>query len=258
MVCLNVCARIQKTFRNRPDLPSIKRAADSLQSVLQATNGKHALMKILSVNVGLPREVLWNGTPVTTSIFKEPVAGVVRINELNLVGDRQADLSVHGGPNKAVYGYPTEHYPYWMKELPGTNLSYGNFGENLTTEGLSEDDLYIGDQLQVGSATLTVTQPRIPCYKLGIRFQRDDMIKRFMLSGHSGFYFSVTQEGEVSAGSKIEFVNRDSNRVTVADMNRLYVSKLPEPELLERALNVAALPRSWKDWLVTRAHARHG
>jgi MOSC domain-containing protein YiiM len=213
-------------------------------------------MQVLSVNVGVPRQVIWNGAAVSTSIFKDPVQSPVIIKELNLVGDRQADLTVHGGTQKAVYGYPVEHYPYWQRELPGTDLSYGNFGENLTTQGLLEEDLCIGDRLRVGSAILTVTQPRTPCYKLGIRFGRDDMIKRFLASGYSGFYFSVTQEGEVEPGSKIEILSRDPNRVLVADINRLYVSKMPELSLLERSLNVSALPQPWKDWLAARSHAR--
>jgi len=139
-------------------------------------------MKIVSVNVGLPREVVWKGTTVQTAIFKEPVAGPVPIRELNLAGDQQADLIVHGGSDKAVYGYPAEHYEYWRKQLPNTSLSWGAFGENLTTEGLWEDMLCIGDLLRVGSAVLQLTQPRMPCYKLELRFNRNDMIKRFLLS----------------------------------------------------------------------------
>jgi MOSC domain-containing protein YiiM len=148
-------------------------------------------MKIVSVNVGMPRDVVWKGMTVQTAIFKEPVDGPVAISKLNLAGDRQADLSVHGGVEKAVYAYPAEHYDYWRNELPGVSFPLGKFGENLTTDGLREDSLCIGDRLRIGSGVLMVTQPRIPCYKLALRFDRDDMITRFLKSGRSGFYFSV-------------------------------------------------------------------
>ena len=215
-------------------------------------------MKVVSVNVGLPREVVWKGAPVLTAIFKEPVEGPVKVGRINLAGDRQADLTVHGGPDKAIYRYPSEHYPYWQSELPDVSFSWGRFGENLTTEGLLEEALYIGDRLQVGSAVLTVTQPRLPCYKLELRFGRDDMIKRFLRSRRSGFYFSVEQEGELSAGSAIEVLSRDPNQVTVPDISRLYFSKQPDRGLLERAVNVSALPRAWKESLLERAQARQG
>src|SRR5215469_13114245 len=137
-----------------------------------------ARMKIVSVNAGMPREILWKGMTVQTAIFKEPVQGPVMIDKLNLAGDRQADLTVHGGEEKAVYAYPVEHYAYWRQELPDVSFSWGMFGENLTTEGVREDSLCIGDRLKIGSAVLMVTQPRIPCYKLALRFDFDDMIKR--------------------------------------------------------------------------------
>src|SRR6516225_7231283 len=172
-------------------------------------------MRIVSVNVGLPREVVWKGINVRTAIFKQPVAGAVAIREPNLAGDRQADLTVHGGSGKAVYAYPAEHYEYWRKQLSDASFSWGVFGENLTTEGLREDTLCIGDLLRVGSAVLRVTQPRMPCYKLQLRFNRDDMIKRFLVSGRTGFYFSVIDPGEVGTGSKLEIMDRDPNRVTI-------------------------------------------
>src|SRR5205807_2049773 len=164
--------------------------------------------------VGMPREVTWKGTRVQTGIFKEPVDGPVEVSKLNLFGDQQADLTVHGGAEKAVYAYPAEHYDYWRNELPHSSFSWGAFGENLTTEGLREDALYIGDRLRIGSAILMVTQPRMPCYKLALKFERDDMIKRFLMSGRSGFYFSVIEPGEVTAGSKVETLNRDPHQVT--------------------------------------------
>lgn len=215
-------------------------------------------MKIVSVNVGLPREVVWQGMTVQTGIFKEPVAGPVMISQLNLAGDKQADLIVHGGSEKAVYAYPAEHYEYWRQELPDVSFPWGKFGENLTTEGLQEDALYIGDRVRAGSAILMVTQPRMPCYKLALRFERDDMIKRFLTSGRSGFYFSVIEPGEVSAGSKVEILSRDPNRVTVADIGRLYLGQTRDLDLLERATNVGALPGNWKSELLLRARRDHG
>ena len=225
-------------------------------------------MKIKSLNVGVPRDVLWKGETVRTGIFKKPVEGPVRVRRLNLDGDRQADLTVHGGPDKAVYAYPAEHYEYWRRELPEVNFPWGKFGENLTIEGwkdaipndqrpaqneLIEDAVHIGDRFQVGSAVLMVTQPRLPCYKLALKFERDDMIKRFLVSGRSGFYFSVVEPGEVHAGAKVEIIGRDPNQVTVADIQRLYLSKHADPELLQRAIGVSALPQSWRDWLQERA-----
>jgi MOSC domain-containing protein YiiM len=214
------------------------------------------MKKIVSVNVGLPREVAWKGTSVSTGIFKSPVEGQVPIKSLNLRGDQQADLTVHGGPYKAVYAYPSEHYAYWRRELPQAELGWGAFGENLTTEGLNEDELYVGDQVRVGSALLMVTQPRMPCYKITIRFDRDDMIKRFIASNTSGFYFSVVGEGEVAAGDPIEIVHRDPERVSVSDINHLYFGTSRDAELLKRAVNLEALPASWRDYLRERTDRR--
>lgn len=208
-------------------------------------------MKIISVNVGLPREVVWKGRTVTTGIFKEPVEGPVGVRRLNLDGDRQADLSVHGGPDKAVYAYPSEHYEYWRGELPDMELLWGMFGENLTTGGLLEDKINIGDRFQIGSVVLMVTQPRMPCYKLGVKFGREDIIKRFLRSCHTGFYFSVLKEGELSAGEAVELISRDENNVTVTDITRLYVSERDNLEMLHRAVHVNALPEGWRD------HFRH-
>jgi len=160
-------------------------------------------MHLHSVNVGLPRDVMWHGREVTTGIYKEPVQGRVAIRRLNLDGDGQADLSVHGGAEKAVYCYPFEHYAYWKRELPGKDLPFGMFGENLTLEGVSEETVHIGDRFTFGSATLVVTQPRLPCYKLGIKFKSDAMVKRFLASGRTGFYFAVESEGAVAAGDRV-------------------------------------------------------
>ena len=203
-------------------------------------------MKIVSVNVGLPREVAWKGGTVTTGIFKEPVEGRVVMRTLNLDGDGQADLSVHGGPSKAVYAYAGEHYEYWRSELPDVDFPWGSFGENLTTEGLSEDAVNIGDRFRIGSAEVMVTEPRMPCYKLGVKFGRDDIIKRFLVSRRSGFYFAVLREGEVGALDEIELIGRDENDVTVADITRLYVDDKDNLELLRRAVQVEALPEKWR------------
>jgi MOSC domain-containing protein YiiM len=212
-------------------------------------------MKIVSLNVGLPREVIWHGQTVTTGIFKEPVAGRVALRKLDLDGDGQADLTVHGGEYKAVYCYPLAHYEYWKKELPGRELPMGMFGENFTTDGLSEDSVHLGDRFSVGSAEVVVTQPRLPCYKLGVRFQSDDMVRRFLASGRTGFYLAVTREGEVGVGDAIEVISRDENAVPVSEITRLYIAKRYDGEdvkSLRRALQVAALPESWKEYFRER------
>lgn len=203
-------------------------------------------MKILSVNVGLPREVDWKGRVVTTGIFKEPVEGRVMMRTLNLDGDGQADLSVHGGPTKAVYLYPIEHYVYWRTEFPEMDFPPGMFGENLTTEGLFEDAVNVGDRFRVGTAEVMVTEPRIPCYKLGVKFGRDDIVKRFLASHRSGFYCAVLREGEVGAGDTIELTRRDVNNITVTDITRLYVDDKDNLEMLQRAIQVDALPEGWR------------
>ena len=208
--------------------------------------------KIVSLNVGLPREVTWKGDSVMTGIFKAPVAGPLMLRILNLDGDQQADLSVHGGVHKAVYAYPSEHYDFWRNELPDMNLPFGMFGENFTTEGLLEDSVNIGDRFRVGKAELMVTQPRMPCYKLGIKFGRADMVKRFLLSRRTGFYFAVVQEGEVEAGDEIELLDRDRNGLTVADVTRLYAFEKDDLKTLRRALETEALPASWRDYFRQR------
>jgi MOSC domain-containing protein YiiM len=218
-------------------------------------------MKILSLNIGLPREVTWHGHTVMTGIFKQPVDGRVTLRTLNLDGDRQADLTAHGGPYKAVYFYPIEHYDYWKKELPGVDLPMGVFGENFTTDGLFEDSVCLGDRFAVGSAELVVTQPRLPCYKLGIRFQSDDMVKRFFNSRRTGLYLAVTREGEVGAGDEIKLISRDPHRVPVTEIVRLYAEKRygdAEAASVERALEVDALPESWKGYLRERVQRMNG
>ena len=215
-------------------------------------------MKLVSLNVGRPRLMVYQGRTINTGIFKQPVAGPVPLRTLNLDDDRQADLSVHGGPFKAVYGCPSEHYPLWREELPGmdlpwgANFPWGSFGENFTTEGLFESDLHIGDRLRIGSAILTVRQPRMPCYKLVAKFQRDDMIDLFVRSGRSGFYFSVEQEGVVENGQAFEFLSHEPQAITIAEMNRLFVEDRYNHALLDKAIATPALPEDWREYLAKR------
>jgi MOSC domain-containing protein YiiM len=189
---------------------------------------------------------------VRTSIFKEPVAGAVWARTLNLDGDQQSDLSVHGGPDKAVYAYPSEHYPYWREQLPRVEFPWGAFGENFTTEGLTETAMHVGDRLRIGAAEFRVTQPRLPCYKLGVRFGRLDMVKRFQASGRTGFYLAVVREGVVGAGDEIDHTRGDQHGVSVADIARLYTAKDADQGMLRRAMEVTALPDSWREYFRTR------
>ena len=208
-------------------------------------------MQVVSVNVGLPRDVTWHGINVTTGIFKQAVEGRVALRKLNLDGDRQADLIVHGGEHKAVYCYPLAHYDYWKKELPGQELPMGAFGENFTVNGLLEDSTHLGDRFSVGSGELIVSQPRLPCYKLGVRFNSDIMAGRFLASKRTGFYFAVTREGEVGAGDEIKLIARDPNAVPISEITRLYFAKAyndADVDSMRRALRVAALPESWKEY----------
>jgi MOSC domain-containing protein YiiM len=209
-------------------------------------------MRVLSVNVGLPREIEWRNDVVTTGIYKAPVSGPVEVRRLNLAGDRQADLSVHGGPDKAVYVYPSEHYPYWREELPGVPLPWGVFGENLAVKGLIETDIRVGDVLRIGTAEFVVTQPRLPCYKLNARFQRQDMVRRFLRSGRTGFYLRVIKEGSLAAGDTIELVPTDRSAIGVTEVVTLYTIRNGGGELLQRALETPALPASWRDYFRER------
>jgi MOSC domain-containing protein YiiM len=208
-------------------------------------------MKLISVNVGQPRTVEWQGRMVTTSIFKTPVAGPVALRTLNLDGDRQADLSVHGGAHKAVYVYPSEHYDFWRRELPEVDLPWGMFGENFTTAGLLEN-VSIGDRFAIGAAEVIVSEPRVPCYKLGLKFGRDDMVKRFLASGRTGFYVMVTKEGQVQTGDTIKLIERADHGVSVADVTRLYASKHVDLAILRRAVDLEALSDAWRNFLRDR------
>ena len=204
-------------------------------------------MKLIAVSVGLPRQVSWKGKPVMTGIFKQPIQNRVMLRSLNLEGDGQADLKVHGNIDKAVYAYPAEHYADWQQELPDVEFPWGAFGENLTIAGLSETEVNIGDRFRIGSAEIQATQPRFPCFKLNLKFERSDMVKRFVKSDRSGIYFSVTQEGEIGAGDPVELVSRDPNNVTVADIVQLCVRKTKDPDLLRRAIQLPALAPSLRE-----------
>ena len=211
-----------------------------------------SMMQVISVNVGQPRKVLWNDQIVETGIFKEAVEGRVAVRRLNIDGDHQADLEVHGGLDKAIYAYPAEHYPFWREQFPEMELPWGMFGENLTLTGLLEDTVHIGDLFQVGSAKLMVTQPRLPCFKLGIKFGRDDILKRFLVSGMTGFYFAVLEEGEVAAGDPISLLHQDEHLVQVADIVRLYREDKYNLDLIRRVVAVEALPEEWREYFQER------
>ena len=217
-------------------------------------------MQLVSLNVGLPREVAWRGTKVTTGIYKQPVAGRVALRKLNLDGDRQADLSVHGGEYKAVYCYPLAHYGYWRNELPGRELPLGVFGENFTIDDFLDDSVHLGDRFSIGSAEVFVTQPRLPCYKLAVRFQSDDIVKQFFMSRRTGFYLAVAREGVVGVGDEIKAVATDPNGVPVSEITRLYAEKRygdADVALVRRVLRVAALPESWKEYFRARLDRMH-
>ncbi len=202
---------------------------------------------LISLQVGMPRIVTRDGQEVVTGIFKSPVQTRVTMRHLDLDGDRQADLTVHGGRDKAVYAYPSEHYPFWKKELPEEDFPWGAFGENLTTTGMNENIVHIGDRFAIGTAEVVVTQPRLPCFKLNLKFERDDMVKRFLASRRTGFYLRVLREGEVGAGDEIIPVHQDENKVSVLDIFRLYVGEPGTEELRERALRVEYLAQVWRE-----------
>jgi MOSC domain-containing protein YiiM len=208
-------------------------------------------MRVTSVNVGEPQEIQLPRGIIVTSIFKSPVQGRVPVRGYNLVGDRQSDLSVHGGPNKAIYAYAAEHYPYWESKLKRP-LTPGNFGENLTTEGLIESEVKIGDHYRVGTAILNVTQPRMPCYKLNLRFDLHTMVKLFWQSNFSGLYFGVVEEGDIAAGDAIELLDRPANSVTIAEVVQAYKGEEEDESLVERVLASPLRAGSWRQELLER------
>lgn len=202
------------------------------------TGNETVTARIICVCVSMPKTVVVKGREVSTGIFKTPVEGKVTLRRLNLDGDAQADLTVHGGPDKALYTYALEHYRWWQEEMPDVDFPCGKFGENLTTEGLLESDVCIGDEFQVGTAVIKASQPRLPCYKLGIKFGRNDVIRKFMQSGHSGIYFSVVEEGELAAGDAIKFLRADGLGVKVQDVANVFTGRYPvDPAFIQRALN---------------------
>ena len=207
-------------------------------------------MKILSINVGLPKTVLIDRMPTPTAIFKEPASGAVKATKLNLQGDQQADPSVHGGPDKAVYVYSWENILYWRQQLQREDLGPGSFGENLTVEGMLDHEVAIGDELDAGTARFQVTQPRLPCFKLAARLGLPEFPRVFLASGRTGFYLRVLEEGVISAGDAIRRVEaKGARRVTVAEFTTLYRDRHPSNGLVADALRLEALPESWKDWL---------
>jgi MOSC domain-containing protein YiiM len=213
-------------------------------------------MKIVSLNVGLPRQVIWHGQPVTTGIFKSPTTERIRLRKLNLDGDRQADLTVHGGEHKAVYCYPVEHYAYWLKKLPGRDLPHGSFGENFTTQGLTEENVHLGDRFAINDAEVVVSQPRLPCYKLGVRFGSDEMVKKFLASRRTGFYVAVTREGNVAADDEIVPVVQNVSRISISDFMRLFLAKSlndADRATLQELYELPSVPTDWKHYFHERA-----
>ena len=204
-------------------------------------------MKLISVNVGLPIKVKFGNEIVTTGNFKNPIDKRINLKKLNLEGDRQADLTVHGGPDKAVYSYPYEYYDFWRKEFPDISFNWGMFGENLTTEGLFESQVNVGDRFQIGSAQLVATQPRMPCYKLGVKFGRMDIIKKFLKSEKSGIYFKVIKEGEIVINDIIKLIKKDNNNITIKNIVELITKEDKENTILmEKAVKVQDLPKAGK------------
>jgi MOSC domain-containing protein YiiM len=210
-------------------------------------------MKIVSINVGVPRKIQWRDREVVTSIFKSPVVGPVMVYRLNLEGDRQSDLENHGGRSKALYAYSAEHYEAWRKELPDIGLSWGMFGENFTIEGLQEENTYIGDHFRIGQALVMVTQPRIPCYKLGLRLGRKDIVKRFLASNRSGVYFSVMKEGEVAIGDTVDRIKEDGERISVMEINRAVANGGEDSLFLHRAAQHPVLPAGLREHFLTQS-----
>ena len=210
------------------------------------------MMKLLSVNVGLPREVIANGRATTTGIFKQPIANRVRVRSLNIDGDRQADLTVHGGVDKAVYAYPHEHYAHWERELAPRKFAPGQFGENLTTSGLLEDDVRIGDLFAIGSARFEVSQPRVPCFKLALRMEMPQFPKIFLQSQRTGFYLRVVQEGEIGAGDAILRITTDPRQMTVREIFEVAYGESFDRSAIQRAAAMPALAASWREMFAER------
>jgi len=204
-------------------------------------------MKLLSVNVSLPKEVEFRGRAVATGIFKEPINHRVMLEHLNIRGDGQADLVAHGGTYKAVYAYSIENYAHWKTTLGRNDLSYGQFGENFTVEGMLETDIHVGDVFRVGAALVEVTQPRVPCFKLGIKMGMPDFLKPFLKSCRVGFYLRVLEEGEVGAGDEITLVSQDPIQMTIHDICRLYYFDKSNTDDRTRAIQIKGLSPGWRE-----------
>jgi MOSC domain-containing protein YiiM/ferredoxin-NADP reductase/ferredoxin len=204
------------------------------------------MSRLLSVNVGLPRDIAWKGRTVHTGIWKNPVTGPRRVNRLNLEGDGQGDLEGHGGEYRAVFVYQMDSYRYWQEQLKRSDFAYGQFGENFTIDGLSDDAVCIGDRFQIGTALFEVTQPRVTCFRVGIRMNEPRMAALLTASGRPGFYFRVLREGEVAAGDEIAKVGEAADRMSVAEINALLYLPGHPRDRLERALRIAALSPGWR------------
>jgi len=204
-------------------------------------------MRLISLNVSPPKEIVHGRGTVTTGIFKEPVAGRVMLRKTNLDGDGQADLVNHDGPDRAAYAYPVENYDYWRRALDRDDFGFGQFGENFTVEGMTEDEVNIGDVFRVGGAVVEVSQPRPPCFKLGIKMGLPKFPKLFLASGRIGFYLRVLQEGEIGAGDTFDLIGTDPERITVREMSHLLFFEPEDLEGAERAFRIRALSPGWRD-----------
>jgi MOSC domain-containing protein YiiM len=209
-------------------------------------------VQVVSVNTGQPRDVPWRGRTVRTGIFKTPRQGTVTIGRLNVDGDAQADTRVHGGPHKAVYAFAAENYAYWQKHYPALQMHWGFFGENLTTRGLDDFDVHVGDVLRVGHAELRVTQPRLPCSRLALRFDDAGIVAAFVEQRRVGFYCAVQQEGVVTAGDDIETLSRNDAGWCIPELAALLAGIDNDPERLRRASRDDSLPESWRERFVSR------
>jgi len=208
--------------------------------------GRALVMKVLSVNVSKPQVVEIDGKMVSTGIFKRPVDGSIMLRELDFDGDEQADLRAHGGPHRAAYVYPSEHYGYWQTELGRDDFTFGLFGENLTLEGLTEDNAHIGDEFKIGAATVVVTQPRVPCFKLAHVIGLPEFPKQFLGSGRTGFYLRVVEEGAVSAGDTVELMSSDPEAMSVREVCNLLYFDQKNLDDARRALKIPALSPGWR------------
>ena len=211
-------------------------------------------MKLLSVNVSQPVEIEYNNTQISTSIFKKPVDGEITVSRFNLAGDQQVDLENHGGGHKAVYGFSAEQYDYWRAELNRPELHYGQFGENLTISGLNESILCIGDQLKIGDCILEVTQPRVPCFKLGIALDLKTMPKLFIQHGHTGIYFKVLQSGTIQSGDEVEHIYHHPKSLAVKTLFKAYFdnSVSDANEVMHLAASITELSQEWHKKVLAR------